>query len=61
MADAVACVVQTTFTLTLYIQKGNALTLLIQKADTVAHVILMTFALTCYPCKTRPVSRREMP
>jgi hypothetical protein len=35
--------VQKKFTLTLYVQKGNVLVLLVQKADAVARVIWMTF------------------
>ena len=45
-ADAVACVVRTTFALSLCVQKGNALTLLVPKADAMAGVVRMTFALT---------------
>ena len=45
-ADAVACVVRTTFALTLCVQKRNAQTLLVQKADAVACVVQTTFALT---------------
>jgi len=45
-ADAVACVVRTTFALTLCVQKRNALTLLVRKADAVASAVRMTFALT---------------
>ena len=45
-ADTMACIIQTTFALTLYVQKGNALTVLMQKADAVAYIIHMTFALT---------------
>ena len=47
-ADAVACVVRTTFALTLCVRMANALTLLVQKADTVARVVWTTLALT--PC-----------
>ena len=70
-ADAVACVVRTTFTLTLCVQKRNALTLLIQKADAVASAIRTTialticiqkkFALTVSVCKKRTASRWLMP
>ena len=48
-ADAVACVVRTTFALTLCVQKRNALTLLVRKADAVACVVRTT------------LSRSEMP
>jgi len=42
-----------------YVQKANALTLLVQQADAVALVVRTTFALTTYIGKTRAVSRRE--
>jgi len=45
-ADAVACVVRTTFALTLCVQKRNALTLLVRKADAVASAVRTTIALT---------------
>jgi len=45
-ADAVACVIRTTFALTLCTQKRNALTPLVRKADAVACVVRTTFALT---------------
>jgi len=43
------------------IQKVNALTLFVQKADAMALVVPMTFTLTTYVGKTRTASRREMP
>jgi len=39
-------IVRMTFALTLYVQKGNALTLLMRKADAMARVVRTTFALT---------------
>jgi len=45
-ADAVACVVRTTFALTLCVQKRNAVTLLVRKADAAASAVRTTFALT---------------
>ena len=56
-----ACVVRTTLVLTLCVKKGNALTLLIQKADAVAHVVRMTFALTLCVCKTCAASGWQIP
>jgi len=44
--DVVARVVQTTFALSLCIQKGNALTVLVRKADAVTRIVHITFALT---------------
>ena len=60
-ADAVACVVRTTFALTLCVQMANAVTFLVQKADSVARVVRTTFALTLCVCKTRTVSGWQMP
>jgi len=70
-ADAVACVVRTTFALTLCVQKRNALTLLVRMADAVASAIRMTialtvcvrkkFALTVSVCKKRAASGWQMP
>ena len=70
-ADTVACVVRTTFALTLCVQKRNALTLLFQKADAVAIAVRMTialtlcvwkkFALTVSICKKHPASGWQMP
>ena len=45
-ADAVVCVVRTTFALTLRLWMANALRLLVRKADAVACVVRTTFALT---------------
>jgi len=70
-ADVVARVVRTTFSLTLCVQKGNALTVLIREADAVARVVRTIFALKlcvrkkfalrfCV-CKTRTAFRRQMP
>jgi len=42
-----------------YIQKANALTLLVQEADAVALVIQTTIALTTYVNKIHAVFRRE--
>ena len=39
--------------------RKNALTLLVQKADAVAHAIRTTFALTICVCKTRAASGRK--
>jgi len=70
-ADAVACIVLTTFALTLCVQKRNALTLLVRKADAVASAVRTTIALTlCVPkkfaltvsvCKKRTASGWQMP
>jgi len=70
-ADAVACIVRTTFTLTLCVRKKFALTLCVQKANTVACIVRTTFALTiCVPkkfaltvsvCKKRAASGWQMP
>jgi len=71
-ADAVACVVRTTFALTLCVQKRNSLTLLVQKADAVASAVRTTIALTlCIRkkfgfktvsvCKKRAASGWQMP
>jgi len=63
-ADAVACVIRTTFALTLCVQKRNALTLVVRKADTVSCVVQTTFALTLCVQKRNarhPSSGRQMP
>jgi len=60
-ADAMAHVILTTFALTLYIQKGNALTVLIRKADAMVCIICTIFALTFCICKTCTALRRQMP
>ena len=69
--DVVVRVVQTIFALTLCVQKGDTLTVLVCKADAKARIVRMTFALTlcvrkkfaltfCI-CKTLATSRRQMP
>ena len=60
-ADAVVCVVRTTFALTLCVRMANALTLLVRKADAVARVVRMTFALTLSVFKTCAASGWQMP
>ena len=70
-ADAMACVVRTTFALTLGVQKRNALTLLIRKADDVAGAVQTTialilcvrkkFALIVSVCKKCAASGWQMP
>jgi len=69
--DVVVRVIRTTFALTLCVQKENALTVLAHEVDGVARIICTTYALTLcvwkkFPltfcvCKTRAVSRRQMP
>ena len=70
-AGAVACVVRTTFALTLCVQKQNALILLVRKADPVASAVRTTialtlcvrkkFTLTVSVCKKRAASGWQMP
>jgi len=45
-ADAMAGVIWTTCALTLCIQKGNPLTVLVRKGDAMAHLVCMTFVMT---------------
>ena len=60
-ADAVACIVRTTFALTLCVQKRSALRLLVRKSDAVASAVWTTIALTVSVCKKRAASRWLMP
>jgi len=70
-ADTVACIIRTTFALTLCVQKRNALTLLVRKVDAMASAVRTTialtlcirkkFALTFSVCKKRTASGWQMP